>query len=245
MTLYDTATELRVRLEAASEADAGDELLTRGKGVRDQLAAAVRHLDAVKQYREDMGRSDRPAIDVKRLRQAIGGFRGALSKSGPRAFQQQTAATLLDAVENEIKKIDRWVTSTWRDQFVRAQASLARVESGELHGSITLRTTAKSRAAAISALRNADPIRGLADLEHRLEVSGIRACVERIGQLIGELEKAIADIDGEHQAMSPEVRQLLNRAASSGGLPLSDITPQQLAALHAAGVIDDLVVRKS
>lgn len=245
MTLYETATELRVRLETANEADAGDELLTRGKGLRGELAAAVRHFQAVKEYRQDMGRDDAPKIDVKRLRQAIGGFRGALSKSGPRAFQQQSAATLLDVVETESKMIDRWVASTWRDQFTRAQISLARVESGELHGSIGLRTTAKSRAATITALRNTDPIHGRTDLEQRLEVSGLTACLERIGQMIGQLEEAISEIDREHQAMTPEVQQILNRAASARGVPLGEITPQQLAALQAAGVIDDLVVRRS
>ncbi|TDT14596.1 hypothetical protein BDK89_0151 [Ilumatobacter fluminis] len=245
MTLYDRATELRVRLDAANEADVGDELLTRGKSIRDQLSAASEYLAEVKAYRETVGQAGAPKIDPKRLRQSIGGFRGALAKSGPRAFQQQSATTLLEVIGAETKRLDRFVASSWNAQFDQAKASLERVKEGQLNGSIDLRTRARMCAARISTLRSLDPIRERAELENRLGGKGLAACLERVEQLIHELNEAIKAIDDEQAAMTPEVRQVLNRSSSAAGLPLAEITADDLAALRAAGVIDDLVVRRS
>lgn len=245
MTLIDTATELLVRLEAASEDDAGDELLSRGLVVRQQLSAASDHFEAVNAYRHAIGGSHQPTIDGKEVRQAIGRFRGALSKSGPRAFQQQSAATLLEVAEAEIKRVDRWVRSAWRDRFSAANEFIERVEAGELHGSLSDLTRAKSRAQRLKAVIKTDPIRDRAELEDLLKVEGLANCLSRADESIEELKAAIEAIDLEEAAMPPGVREVLRRSASDEGLPLQELTPELLAALESAGVIGDLAVRRS
>ena len=135
MTLFETATKLQLRLKAASAADAGDQLLSRGRTVRDDIASAAEHFEAVQSYRITIGRTDRPLLDAKEIRQAIGRFRGALRNSGHKAVQQQSADTLLKVLTAQTRRVDRWVKSTWRENFAAAQGLLERALSGDLHGS--------------------------------------------------------------------------------------------------------------
>ena len=244
MTLFDTATELLVRLEAASAEDAGDELLARGRSVRDEVMSTAEHLEAVQSYRVAIGRTDAPSLDAKAMRQAIGRFRGALARSGPRALQQQSAATLVDVMTAQIKRVDRWVASTWRENFDASQELQERANSGDLHGSPEMKTKASGRAATIAVLRNKDPIRDRIELEERLKVEGLNALLERVNELVDDLRNAIAAIDLEHAAMTPEVRAVLQSSASDDGLPLAEVTLELMEALRSAGVLDDLVVRR-
>ena len=177
MTLLDTAAELQLRLDAASEADAGDELLARCRTVRDELLAIA----------------------------------------------------------------DRWAKSNWKEHFEPAKTLLERVESGDLRGSTA--TTARARASQIKTVSGLNPVTDQADLESRLKVTGPLACIERVKSMIGELRAAIEMADTEHAALTPEVRDVLRRAAEAG-LPLAEITPELLSALRSAGVIEDLVVRR-
>lgn len=244
MTLFDTAAELQLRLEAANTAHVGDELLSRGRTVRDNITSAAEHLEAVQSYRVKIGRTDASPLDAKEIRRAVGRFRGALSKSGPKALQQQSAATLLEVLTVQAKRADRWVKFTWEENFAAAQELRERVDSGDLHGSPPDRRTARMRASTIEFLRNTNPVRDRAALEARLNVEGLKACLERVNELIGELRAAIAAIDLERAAMMPEVRVAIERATSVDGLPLGEVTPELLAALQSAGVLDDLVVRR-
>ena len=245
MTLFETATELHVRLEAASAADAGDELLSRGRTVRDDVRTAAEHLEAVQTYRAAMGRTDAPSIDAKDVRQAVGRFRGALSKSGPKALQQQSAATLLEVLVAQTRRADRWVSSAWKENFIAAEELGSRSQSGVLHGSPADRTKARSRGLTLEAARKMDPVKDRATLEKLLKVHGLDSCLARVGELIGELREAIAAIDQEQSAMPTAVRAVLVRAASGDGLPLGEVTAELLMALQSAGVLDDLVVRRS
>jgi len=245
VTLFETATELHVRLEAARAADAGDELLSRGRTVRDDVRTAAEHLEAVQSYRGTMGRTDAPSIDAKEIRQAAGRFRGALSKSGPKALQQQSAATLLEVLVAQTRRADSWVSSTWKENFIVAEELVSRSQSGGLNGSPADRMKARSRGFTLEAARKLDPVKERATLEDLLKVRGLDSCLTRVGELIGELRGSIAAIDQEQAAMPTEVRAVLVRAASGDGLPLGEVTPELLTALQLAGVLDDLVVRRS
>ena len=154
MTLFTRATELQVLLEAANAADASDELLSRGRVIRDDLLEAAEHLENVRAYRSVIGREDVQPLEAKVIRQAVGGFRGALSRSGPKALQQQAAATLLKVLVEQTKRTDRWVIASWQENFVPAQGLLSRTEAGGLHGSPAHRAMATSRASIISAARS-------------------------------------------------------------------------------------------
>lgn len=245
MTLVETANELQLRLDAASTADREDELLSRGRTVRGGITSATEHLEAVQSYRVTIGRTDAPRLDASAVRQAIGRFRGALSKSGPKALQQQSAATLHEVVNDQIKRVDRWVRSTWREHFAAAEELLERANSADLPGTTADRARARRRAQTIEVVRKMDPIRERHALEAHLKVRGLDACVERVNGLIEELRTAIAAIDSEQAAMPQEVKAAIERAASEDGLPLSEVTPELMAALRSAGVLDDLVVRRS
>ncbi len=245
MTLFTRATELQVLLEAANAADASDELLSRGRVIRDDLLEAAEHLENVRAYRSVIGREDVQPLEAKVIRQAVGGFRGALSRSGPKALQQQAAATLLKVLVEQTKRTDRWVIASWQENFVPAQGLLSRTEAGGLHGSPAHRAMATSRASIISAARSTDPVRERTKLEGLLKADGLSHCLERVAELVGELREAIEAMDAEQAAMTPEVRAVLEQAGTDGGLPLSQITPELLTSLQYAGVLDDLVVRRS
>ena len=207
--------------------------------------SAAEHLKAVQSYRLVLGRTDAPTLDTRAIRQAIGRFRRALSKSGPKALQQQSAATLRDVVTTQTRRVDRWVKSTWRENFTAAEELLTRVASGELQGSVSARAKAQSRASKIEAVMSLNPVEDRAMLEAHLDAAGLDACIERVNGLIEELHDALTAIDRDQAAMAPEVRAAIQRAASVDGLPLSEVTPELMAALRSAGVLDDLVVRRS
>ncbi len=244
MTLFNIASELQLRLDVADTADEEDALLSRGRTVLADITASAEHLEAVLSYRDTMGRTDAPRFDTRAIRQAIGHLRGALHKSGPKALQQQSVATLRDVVSEQSKRVDRWVMSTWRENFSGAGPLLERASSASLHGRTTDRARARSRAATIETVRGLDPIRDRSRLEGHLKVRGLSACIERVNGLIEELRAAIAEIDRDQAAMTPEVREAIQRATSADGLPLGEVTPQLMVALRSAGVVDDLVVRR-
>ena len=244
MTLFDTATELRARLRSATEADAQDELMSRGRTVRSDIMSAAEHLEAVQSYRVIIGRTDAPTLNTKKIRQATGRFRGVLSRSGPKALQQQSAATLWGVVAEQSGRVDRWVKSTWRENFAAAEELLERVDSGDLHGSTSTRTRAQSRATKIKAALNLNPVKDLARLETLLDAVGLGTCIERVDGLIEELREALVAIERDQAEMTPEVRAAVRRATSENGLPLSEVTPELMTALRSAGVLDDLVVRR-
>ena len=245
MTLFETATATHAQLQAASQADVQDELMSRGRTVRGDIMSAAEHLKAVQSYRLTLGRTDAPTLDTRAIRQAIGRFRGALSRSGPKALQQQSAATLQKVVTEQTRRLDRWVKSTWRENFAAAEELLERANSADLHGPITDRVRVRNRARTIEAVRSMDPIRERSALESHLKATGLSACIERVNGLIEELHDALTAIDRDQAAMAPEVRAAIQRAASDDGLPLSEVTPELMAALRSAGVLDDLVVRRS
>lgn len=244
MTLLDTATELQLQLDAVSTSDEEDALLSRGRLVRDAIVAATKHFEAAQSYRVTTGLTDAPPLDTKAIRQAIGHFRGALSKSSTNAFQQRPAARLEEVLAAQTKRVDRWITSTWRENFADAKALLERVNTGGLHGSVLARTKVKNRASKIEDVLDLNPVKDRAMLEEHLKVVGLDACIERVNELIEELREAIVSIERDQAEMPPEVRVAIQRATSVDGLPLSEVTPELVAALRSAGVLDDLVVRQ-
>ena len=121
MTLFEVANELQLRIEAARTADEGDQLLSRGRTLRAEIEWAAKHLEAIESYRITIGRTDTLPLDTRAIRQAIGGFRRAASRSGPKAVQQQPAATIQKVLTAQIKRVDHWVMSTWREYFDAAK----------------------------------------------------------------------------------------------------------------------------
>ena len=160
-------------------------------------------------------------------------------------MQQQTAATLLKAVETERTRLDRWAKLIWKSRFDHLQSLLDRVESGGLLGSTEHWRKARRCASQLRSARNTDPIHAIKELERILDATGLDACLEKINILGDELSSAIKSIDQEHSDLTSEVRTVLDRAGSSDGLPLDEITSEILEALKSAGVLHGLVVRRA
>ncbi|MYB09779.1 MAG: hypothetical protein F4Y28_07345 [Acidimicrobiia bacterium] len=244
MNIYDRATNLQVQLKAAIEAASSDELLTRGRNVRDELNGAVAYFEAVQSYKAALGIQDVPKFGGKGIRQPLGRFRGALSRYGPAAVQQQTAATLLESIKTEKTHLERWVKSIWKSRFDEFRSLLEKVESSNLAGSPDQRKVALSCASRLRRAQNTDPIRSTQELGQILDSTEFEACLEQIDVLGDELRRAIMAIEQEHATLTPEVQAVLERAGSGEGLPLAEITSDVLEALESAGVLDGLVVRR-
>lgn len=242
MTLFKTATELQIRLKAAQAADAEDQLLSRGQTVRADLASAAEYFEAAQSYRAVIGRTEVP-LDAAAIRRAIGNFRGALTNSGPKAFQQQSAVTLRNALIAQTKRVERWVRSTWRANFAADEELLRRAESRDLHGSPTERADARTRASRIRAIQKLDPVREREVIEQRLDAKGLNACLASVKQLIDALRDVITAMDRKTAAMTPEVQEVLRCAASPDGLPLRQVI-HLLAELESSGMLDSLVVHR-
>ncbi len=243
MTLFETAAKLQLRLDAANEEDAVDQLLTRSQKVRTALTSAAEHFEAVQSYRIALGQADVPPLGRKEIRQAVGRLKGSLSRYGPKALQLQSADTLQRLLSTQIRRVDGWVRLTWRQNFAAAQELLVREKSGELHGSPVDRVRASNRASKIKVVQGKDPVRERTLLEELLKVEGLRACLGEVDKLVDELRAAMAAIDKKQAALTPRVRAVLQQAASVNGLPLLEVTPGLLDELQLAGVLEDLVVR--
>ena len=245
MNIFDRATEIQVRLQAASEADSSDELLSRSRTVRMELNEAAAFFEAVNSFRSALDTQDVPNININGVSSALGRFRGALSRFGSAAVQQQTATTLLETIKTETTRLDRWVKSIWKSRFDDVQSLLDREETGDLIGSNDHRKKARGSASRLRRARNTDPVRAPEELEKNLGATGFDACLKKIEVLGDGLRSAIEKMDQERAALTPEVQRILEKAGTVDGIPLSEITSEVLGSLEVAGVLDDLVVRRS
>lgn len=244
MSLYDRCVDLQLKLEAAQSADAGVEVLARGARLVDGLDRAAEYLEGTAQFRILAGVHDTPGLDAKAVSQAVAAFRGGLSRHGAAAFQHQPATTLVDVAKAQRDRVARWVTARWKDSFAADDAPLERVQSEHFAGSSSNLVVAQARAAKLRAARGRDPVAEAAELRTMLGGDGIAEWLQSIATIRAELHAALQALDQERDALTPEVRSALQRAAGDGGLVLSEVTDELLAAIRAAGVDDDLVVRR-
>jgi hypothetical protein len=97
----------------------------------------------------------------------------------------------------------------------------------------------------LKALKAHDPLADrdkIVGLLNGVQSDGWSAEIRRLG---GELTRLLQELENQHQALGPEVRQVLDRAATSEGFPLDELTPKLLERLSVAGVLGSLVVRRS
>jgi hypothetical protein len=244
MSLFDRAVDLQLKLEVAQTADTGLDLLARAARLFEMLSDSANYLEGATRFRQAMSISDRPAIDVKAVTQAVSAFRAGLSRHGSAAFQHQPASTLTETAKSQRDRCSRWLDSRWRQEFAAYEAAMDRVASERLSRSGSHAVVAQARAAKLRALRGLDPITQHDDITKALETNDVarwRAAIAAVGD---QLVAALGALDAEHAALTPEVRAVLDRAATENGMPLDELTPELLAALRAAGVDGRLVVRR-
>lgn len=245
MSLYDKAVELQLQLETTQTADAGVELVTRADNFIDAIASATDYLNAIARFKKRMVIDDSPSVDVKAAAAAINAFRAGLSRYGVKAIQQKPAAKLMEVARNQRIQAVRWASARWREVFEEYEDSVDKARPGRLVGGSTHRIRAERQATKLDMLRRQDPILNEDNVIAALNV-GVddSTWLDRLTELHASLDSALRDLEAERAALTPEVREALETAASEDGLSLADVTNQLLDRLRAAGVDQDLVVRR-
>jgi hypothetical protein len=243
MSLYDQAVDLQLKLEAAQSADTSLALLARGARLVESLDRASKYFASAAAFRSKAQIGDRPSLDLKAVSQAVAAFRAGLSRHGSAAFQHQPATNLADVAKAQRERVVRWVTARWKDFFAEYEPLIERILTEHPVGNTTHIAIARARASKLRAVRGMDPIANAADLQTALGGGDVDAWLHAITELGVEMRGMLAALDTERAAFTPEVREALQRAAAEGGLPLSELSDELLAALRNTGVDEHLVVR--
>lgn len=245
MSLYDQSVDLQLKLEATQSADSGLDLVTKANHFVDAIDGVSDYLTGVAKFKLRLSITDSPPIDVKATTAAISGFRAGLSRYGPKAFQQQPAAKLIEVAKDQRGRAVRWAGARWRGVFEVYQSLLEEAQPGRLLGTSTHRFSAERRATKLSMLQRQDPIADeLKVITELCEGDASALWLERLKELGDELTRALQALKDERAALTPEVQKALETASSEDGLSMADVTPSLLEGLRAAGVDDDLVVRR-
>lgn len=244
MTLFDRVVDLQLKLEVAQSADTGLDLLARAAKLDEALREATTYFQAVSSLRSKLGISEQPNLDVKAISRAVATFRGGVSTHGAAAFQHQPAATLVEVAKSQRERCSRWVVGRWRELFLEYDPLLDRVATVRPTGGGSNPVVAQARASNLRALRRLDPVANRDQINSALKTTDETQWAQAIAAVARDLAEALAAIDAEHAALTPEVRAALGRAASSDGLPLDEVSAELLAALRAAGADSQLIVRR-
>jgi len=245
MSLYDQSVELQLKLEATQSADAGLDLVAKAEHFVEAIDGVSDYLTGVARFRSRLSITELPSIDPKAALAAVTAFRAGLSRYGPKALQQQPAAKLVEVAKEQRARSTRWVGARWRAVFDVYQSLLAEAQPDRLLGRSTHRFSAEGRAAKMSMLQRQDPVANeLSVITALCDGDESARWLERLTKLGDELARALQAVKDERAALTPEVQKALESASSEDGLPLADVTAALLQGLHAAGVDDDLVVRR-
>ncbi len=244
MTLFDRAVDLQLKLEVAQTADTGMDLLARAARLVEVLSDSAGYFEGVLHFRHGMNTSERPPVDVKTISQSVSAFRAGISRHGSAAFQHQPATNLAEAAKTQRDRCARWLSARWRQEFTPYEPMMARVASERLSGSGSHAVVAQARASKLRALRSLDPVSDSDGVSRAIGTDDVGSWRKVIKDVADQLAAALAALDGEHAALAPEVRSTLERAASADGVPLDELTAELLAALRAAGVDGQLVIRR-
>jgi hypothetical protein len=245
VSLYDTSVDLMVKLEAASSADTSDELLARASTIALTLNEIAIYLEGVAQFRSEAHIASGPKLDSKQVAQTLRSFRSGLSKYGAAAMQHQPANSLLAVAKTQKEQTARWVRASWKHLFAESEPLLALDAAGDIVGDGNKRLAVRTMAARLRAAGNLDPISDTEDLLACLGGSGASEWIAKINSTTAELQVMIAELERGRSALTPQVQELLRRAATTAGVPLAELTPELHAQLKESGTEDDLVVRRS
>jgi hypothetical protein len=244
MSLYDRAVDIGVRLDAAASADASVALLAQGQILVRELDETTARLEAAASMREVLEVDSRPAVDSKAVNQAVGAFRAGLSRHAAAAFQHAPATTLRDVARQQATAAERWALSAWRAKVDELTPHVPHATSEHLQGGALLRQRAENRLRKLRLIRDINPLTDAVRLQSELQGTDLAGWLETVSGLDEELSGALEALQAERAQHTPAVRAALFRAGSTDGLPLEEVTEDLLADLRAAGVLDQLVVRR-
>jgi hypothetical protein len=245
MSLYDQSVELQLKLEATQSADSSLDLVATADRFVDAMDAATDYLSGTARFRARLSITELPPIDAKATSAAISAFRAGLSRYGLKAVQQQPATKLTSVAKDQTVRSTRWAAARWQGVFEVYQSLLEEAQCGRLLGGSTHRFAAEGRAAKMTHLQRQDPVaHEVTVITELCQGDASASWLERLRQLGDELARALQAVKDERAALTPEVQKALESASSEDGLSLADVSPTLLEGLRAAGVDDDLVVRR-
>jgi hypothetical protein len=244
MSLYDRAVDMGVRLGAAASADAGVALLAQGQILVRELEETTARLEAAASIRKTLGVDTRPAVDTKVVSQAVGAFRAGLSRHAAAAFQHAPATTLRDVAKQQAASVERWALSAWRAKVDELTPHTHQATSENLQGGALLRQRAENRLRKLKVVRDINPLTDQTRLQSELQGTDVSAWLAAVSTLDEELRAALEGLEAERALHTPTVRTALERADSPDGLPLDEVSEDLMTELRAAGVLDQLVVRR-
>jgi hypothetical protein len=244
MTLYERCVDLQLKVEAAQSADAGGVLLASGVNLVESLDRASDYFTGAAQFRVVIATAERPAVDLKVVSKSVNGFRGALSSRGAVAFQQQHATHLTNAAKIQRELVVRWISTKWRALFGEYESEITRAQTEHLIGSAAHQRIARGRAQTLRTGMGLDPITNAEELQRVLGEDELAEWIVAIEKIGSELRQALEAINVEQAALTLEVSEALRRAATEGGLPLSELSTDLLNSIRLAGVDEHLVVRR-
>lgn len=245
MNLYDNAVELDLKLKATQSADSNLELVAKAEDFVDAIDEASGCLASVVTFKSRNSITNSPPIDEKAVTAAVRAFRAGLSAHGPKAFQQQPAAKLIEVAKVHRAGSTRWVATQWKARFEPFQQLLEEAKPGRLTGSSAHRRSVERLERKMSLLQRQSPIADMDKIIEELCDGDVNASWrDHLDGLAEELRRALELLKEERDALTPEVQSALASASSDEGLSLEDLTADVLEKLHAAGVAGDLVVRR-
>ena len=244
MKLYERCVDLQLKVEAAQSSDASGVLLASGESLVESMDRASDYFAGAARFRSATATTDRPGLDLKVVSKAVNGFRGALSSRGAVAFQQQHATNLTDAAKRQRELVARWISTKWKAQFAEYEREATRAQTEHLVGSAAHQRIVRGRAQTLQTAMGLDPISNADELQGVLGGDELATWIAAISKIGSELREALEAIDAEQAAFTPEVSEVLRRAATEDGFPLSELTTDLLSALRLAGVDEHLVVRR-
>ncbi len=243
--LYERAVSIAARLEAAAAADASESLLVQGQVLVTALQEATAELTAAAALRKTLAVDSSPPLDLKLITSTTGALRAGLARHGAAAFQHVPATNVKDAVKAQRAAAQRWAGKVWRDWFDREALNFTQATADRLQGKPELRRPAQELQQRLRRMRELNPLTE-SDVLHREAGSAMPGeWLTHVADLDARLGRALEALDAAREEQPPAVRDALARAGTVAGLPISALTDELLQAIRAAGVSDQLVVRRS
>ena len=246
MSLYDQAVEMQLKLEAAQSADSGPRTRHQSRssrrGARQRNRVSHRHLATAVTF---VPRPSRRRSTVRPASAAVSAFRAGLSRYGPKAFQQQPATKLIEVARDQRVRAARWAGARWRGLFEGYQSLLEQTQPGQLLGGSNHRLAAERRATKLSMLQRQDPIadedKVIADLCEGMQAHhGSSGSSCWVMNWLAHSSPSRTNARHSHQRYRRPSKWLHLMV----DYLCAEVTTSLLDALRAAGVDDDLVVRR-
>lgn len=241
MTLGERAARIITAVSAEESATSSQALIDRGQLVSAQLRSTGRLAREATELRETF-EFERPRIDPKPLVKKLKALERRLAEKSVHAVDRQDASNAEEEARSFSKRLASWAGSEWERHHAPATKAVKAVDELDPQGRPeTLRQIRLAQQRLVGILKH-NPLSQRAGLFASLDVENVVDASEAILERARLLDDLVAELRSQAEELSPTVKGALKKAASEDGLPLSDVSPELLAELTAAGLADTLTV---